>query len=96
MPTTGAIAMAQRVGTAELSTGTLCSTDQMPGTPVLMPLRKMRGPSDMAAKSSAMPAMRDHRHAAAHPDDQAEEQDHQAPAEERVLLGRVLREAARR
>src|SRR5262245_32901296 len=39
MPTTGAIAIAQRVGTAELSTGTLCSTDHVPWTPVLMPFR---------------------------------------------------------
>ena len=57
MPTIGAMAIAQRVGTAELSTGTLCSTDQMPGMPVLMPLRKIRGPSDMAAKSSATPVI---------------------------------------
>src|SRR3954452_11810263 len=39
MPTTGAIAIAHRVGTAELSTGTLCRKLQSPGTPVLIPFR---------------------------------------------------------
>ena len=53
MPIVGATAMAQRVGTAELSTGTLCRNAQMPGTPVLIPFRKTRGPSDIAAKSTA-------------------------------------------